>query len=448
MSNYLAIATVTAALTKLLQEGVRDDVPGAVVTTLRPDSQAPQAASINLYLYQATPNPAWRNADLRTNRPKGNLTKHGQAGLDLYYLLTFYGEEQKLEPQRLMGSAIKVLVDKPILTSEIILDTLQRPSIPSLAASNLADQVDLVTFIPTSMTTEELSRIWSIFFQVPYCLSFAFQGTAVLIEGDKPGKAALPVRRRQISIGSARPVIEKVKPQETLDEAITCSSSLVILGRQFQGRGQQERQRQVQDEATQVPRQVAYVQTEITQIRVGRAKVTPQEVTDNEVKIQLSLLNAEEARLLRAGVQGLQVVRWSVEQTTSDGQPTSESRYSVESNVMPLVLCPTIVEAEIERGDIQEQAEGKYQATITVPVDVVVSPEQRAFLLLNGFTDNNAQTYIFAAARRTVDANSLVFLIRDVIAGSYLVRVQIDGAESPLTLNANEQYSGPSLVIP
>ena len=112
MSNYLAIATVTAALQRLLQEGIEEDVPGATVTTVRPDNPGAgsQTVGINVYLYQATPNPAWRNADLRTRRPKATWFKHGQAALDLHYLLTFYGNEQALEPQRLMGSAIRTLV--------------------------------------------------------------------------------------------------------------------------------------------------------------------------------------------------------------------------------------------------------------------------------------------------------------------------------------------------
>ena len=37
MSNYLAVATVTATLSRALTTAVAADVPGATVTTLRPD---------------------------------------------------------------------------------------------------------------------------------------------------------------------------------------------------------------------------------------------------------------------------------------------------------------------------------------------------------------------------------------------------------------------------
>jgi hypothetical protein len=34
-----------------------------------------------------------------------------------------------------------------------------------------------------------------------------------------------------------------------------------------------------------------------------------------------------------------------------------------------------------------------------------------------------------------------------VEAGSYLVRVQVDGAESPLTMGNNGMFSGPQVII-
>ncbi|MEM9979855.1 MAG: Pvc16 family protein, partial [Cyanobacteria bacterium P01_D01_bin.2] len=65
MSNYLAIATVTATLQKMLQEEVSREMAGVQVTTLRPDAVSTNVsgACLNIYMYQATPNPGWRNAD-------------------------------------------------------------------------------------------------------------------------------------------------------------------------------------------------------------------------------------------------------------------------------------------------------------------------------------------------------------------------------------------------
>ena len=143
MSNYLAIATVTATIQRVLQNGIAVDMPGILVTTEHPGASGEGIPKkrVNLYLYQAVPNPAWRNNDLRSRRPKGELIKQAQAGLDLFYLLSFYGEDKKLEPQRLLGSAIGSIVDSPILTSEMIQETMQKADNNFLLDSTLKQQV-------------------------------------------------------------------------------------------------------------------------------------------------------------------------------------------------------------------------------------------------------------------------------------------------------------------
>src|SRR5574337_2008951 len=103
MSNFRAIATVTATLVvEVLQAAATAAVPGASVTMSRPDSAGGGAPSarVNLYLYQVTPNAAWRNADLPTRGSEGQLAQRPRVSLDLHYLLTFYGDEGQLEPQR------------------------------------------------------------------------------------------------------------------------------------------------------------------------------------------------------------------------------------------------------------------------------------------------------------------------------------------------------------
>jgi hypothetical protein len=80
-------------------------------------------------------------------------------------------------------------------------------------------------------------------------------------------------------------------------------------------------------------------------------------------------------------------------------------------------------------------------------------PGQRVFLLLNGISADNSETYLFSAARRDAETNQLRFSIRDVRSGQYLVRIQVDGAESPLEVDTNsqsptfEQYIAPIISI-
>ncbi len=52
MSNFLAIATVTATLSQLIQDTVEVDVPGAGVSTVRPDiaGNNNSQANVNIFL--------------------------------------------------------------------------------------------------------------------------------------------------------------------------------------------------------------------------------------------------------------------------------------------------------------------------------------------------------------------------------------------------------------
>src|SRR5438552_2365082 len=125
MSNFLAIATVTATLKRILHAIVSVDVNGADVRTVRPELLVNDAAFIgaNLYLYQVTPNAALRNADLPTRRADGSVIQRPQAALDLHYLFSFYGDETKYEPQLTLGSVVRTLHSQPILTRQEIQDT-------------------------------------------------------------------------------------------------------------------------------------------------------------------------------------------------------------------------------------------------------------------------------------------------------------------------------------
>ena len=63
MSNFLAIATVTETLKRALQGTVGIDVSNAIITAVRPDGAGSgiPSTSVNLYLYQVTPNGALRD---------------------------------------------------------------------------------------------------------------------------------------------------------------------------------------------------------------------------------------------------------------------------------------------------------------------------------------------------------------------------------------------------
>ncbi len=227
MSNFLAIATVTATMKDLLETAAAKDVTDheVVVLTLRPDLAKNEAqdakATINIYLYQVTPNAAWRNADVPTRRSDGSVLQRPMVALDLHYMISFYGAENEFVTQRLLGSAVRTLHAEPQLTRVRIRKIISNliNGNPILINSNLADQVELVKFTPLHLSLEELAKIWSVFYQIPYVLSVAYQGTVVLIESDDMPQKALPVRMRNIYVEPFnQPIIEQIIEQTGVNQ--------------------------------------------------------------------------------------------------------------------------------------------------------------------------------------------------------------------------------------
>ena len=428
MINFLAIATVTATLSQLLQTAASEAVSGASVTTGRPESveNGTPGPGINIYLYQVIPNAALRNADLPTRRADGTLVQRPQAALDLHYLLTFYGDEIQLQPQRLLGSGVSVLHAQPVLTREMIRAAISvvtgGESDHYLAGSDLAEQVETIKFAPLPLNLEELSKLWSAFFQTPYALSVTYQASVVLIEAEGTPQRALPVREPLVySVPFRQPVIEEVLCQEGANQPIVADSTLVIQGQRLRG--------------------------DVTHVRIGEVDVTPasEDVSDTQISLLLSSPPFP-AGSLRAGVQGVQVVH-----PMMMGKPPTPHR-GIESNVAAFVLRPTVT--DVGAPDSTE---------VTVTFNPELGKLQRVILLLNELNppaDRAPRAYSFKAPPdngiedEDVDETaSITFPVTGVEPGEYLVRVQVDGAESPLTVDTDpdsptfNQYIAPKVTI-
>jgi hypothetical protein len=430
MSNYLAIATATTALSQLLQVAASEAVPGATVTTVRPESKesAIPDPAINVYLYQVVPNPAWRTMDLPTRRADGTMIQVPRAALDLHYLLTFYGNEGELEPQRLLGKATSVLHARPVLTREMVRAAVRTVTTGDgdhyLVVSDLAEQIETVKFAPLPLNLEELSKLWTVFFQTPYALSVTYKGSVVLIEAEGAPQRALPVRKPLLYGTTFRqPTVERVVSEAGTDQPIVAGTTLLIQGERLRG-----------DMAPDA---------DATQVRIGAVEVTPdpEDVRNEEIRVELTSPPLPE-EALRAGVSGVQVVH-----PMMMGEPPELHR-GVESNVAAFVLRPTITGAATTGG-----------TALTVTVGPAVGRGQRVALLLNELSapsDRAARAYRFEAPQDNgiedddVDATtSITFATESVAGGVYLVRVQVDGAESPLTVDPSSQrYVAPKVTIP
>lgn len=204
MSNYLAIATVTATLQDLLREAADAAVPGATVTVQRPEAAnngGQPEAKVNIYLYGVAPNAAWRNMEISVRRANGaepdkrskdQVEYRTVIPLNLHYLISFYGAEGELQPQRLLGSIVGALQANARLTTARVRSAVQNRSY--LAGADLDFQLENIEHVqlsPILLDLEEMSKIWSVFFQVPHALSIAYEAAAVLIEPSAP--RAVPV---------------------------------------------------------------------------------------------------------------------------------------------------------------------------------------------------------------------------------------------------------------
>jgi len=80
VSDYRAIAAVTATLQNLLTEAIKEAVPGASVMIGPPrDYSSHEVAEgrVNIFLYKVFPNMTWRNEELPFRRPDGTLIRGG-----------------------------------------------------------------------------------------------------------------------------------------------------------------------------------------------------------------------------------------------------------------------------------------------------------------------------------------------------------------------------------
>lgn len=417
MSNYLAVATVTAALSQTIRTAISADVTGATVTVARPHSsvggQTPESPTVNLYLFQVVPNKTLRNQALPTRSSSGEVSHQSQVALDLNYLVTFYGDESELVPQRLLGSVMRTLNSRPILTQEAIRATVTGGSFPYLSDSDLADAIQSVKFTPIAFSLEELSKLWSVFLQTPYTLSVAFQGTAVLIDGLETPKTSLPVRASNLYVNPFRqPIIDRVSNLAGGDVPIDATSTLLISGKQLRG--------------------------DLTQVRVGSNDLTPAQISNTEIRLDLSTVASS---ALRAGVQALQVVQPLLLGTPAVPHP------GVESSAVPVTIVPIV--ATINASSVQGTGDELRSADLTLQLNPNMGIKQRVVLMLNEKVDNQPQAYTFIAPALSTDTDTVVIPVEGVKAGQYLVRVQVDGATSQLAFDTDTgTFTGPTVTIP
>jgi hypothetical protein len=88
----------------------------------------------------------------------------------------------------------------------------------------------------------------------------------------------------------------------------------------------------------------------------------------------------------------------------------------------------------------------------TWPLEIRVRPPaqpgQDVQVLLNDSANPAGPGYTFPGTVGTTPATDpLKFTLTDVASATYLVRVRVDGAETPLDVDANGKFTGPTIVV-
>ncbi len=428
MSNHLAVATVTATVEDLLKGPLVRDVPGAEVSAVRPNGAGGLPdTGLNLFLYRVTRSEAASNADLPTRTASGRTVSRPRLGLDLHYLLSFYGTDSELQQQRLLGSAVQTLHARPVLSRDRVRDTVAQRGY--LAGSNLADEIDLVKLSPLSMSLEELSRLWSVLLQTQYTLSVAYRATVVFIESEESYSSGLPVLSRNVYVEQLRQiVVERVAAAAGDDEPILAEAAIVVHGRGLDGRG-------------------------------ARVLVDGEPLPPDPLPVDVVAPARIEAKLpatLRAGLRALQVQHKRRMGTPPEDHPGRAS------NVAAFLLRPRIRRAngsyEIAVANrTAHEGDRTHSADLAIQVEPRVGGDQRVALALDEAGTEEPQSYTFPALppgddqgdhdeNDGVDSAEVRFRVNRVKPAEYLVRVVVDGAESPLEMAAGS-FSEPKVAL-
>ncbi len=449
MSSALAIAAVSFTLMDLLNNGLIDrdvsaSVGDVVVTALPPDRVDLgnlATSQLNLFLYQVTPNQGWRNVGLPSRNGDGDRVDDNPLAVDLHYLLTAYGAQQ-LHSEILLGYGMQLFHETPVLGREAIRRSISGPaqivsggqlpdSMRSLYTSELAEQVELIKIWPQTITTEEISRMWTAF-GARYRPTAAYQVSVVLIESRAATKSALPVRSRAVrAIPFQNPRIDQVLSQAAAggpiseNRPILSGDNLVLRGSQLMG--------------------------EDTLVVLGGVDIVPLATELSATQVKVAIPASVPA--------GAQIVE--VQQRLPLGSPPMPHRI-VGSNPLTFLLRPQI--SMVNVSGVTGSGSKPRSGNINLTLQPAVGVNQKVSVSLNQVAPPSSPpaeqplAYTFAAPPR-IDlqnpppnlpppSNNITVPFVAVTAGKYLVRVKVDGAESPLQSDVNGIYNGPEVTVP
>ena len=393
MSNVLAIAATTRTLRNLLlaQMPVLDTELSDLEVTLQPPDVARKGiskAQLNLFLYQVVANAAWRNLDMPGQVRPGDSAPPPLA-LNLHYVITAWGRgdsDSDAISHRVLAAAMSTLHDRGVLDGNDI-----RNALPD---NDLANQIERVRITPLPQSVDELSKLWTAF-QTNYRTSAAYEAAVVLIDSQAAIRAPLPVLRRgpqdrgAIATASAAAVLDTLIYPRT-QPSVRLGEDIVLGGRQLTTDHALARFNSLRLDA---PIDIA----PLAGVAAGSLRVHIANTTDD----------VDAASRWAPGIYTVALL------VQPPGLPP------LLSNELPLALAPIIT--------LSPLAAAAGDLTLNLTCMPRLRDGQRVFLL---FGDRLLVPQGISNPADTHQPSALVFLVPGVAAGTYTVRLRVDGADS------------------
>jgi hypothetical protein len=280
----------------------------------------------------------------------------------------------------------------------------------------LQEQIERVRITPQPLSLEEMSKLWTAF-QTQYRISAAYQVEVVLIESTRLARTPLPVLTRGKDDSGVSAQGNLIPPFPTIDDvqfveplagelrpmqprvSVELGDRIAILGHHFAG--------------ADGDKNAVTVSVRLSTPRVNAPKdilVPAVDRDDRRITVQIP----NEPANCPAGFYLSSVL------VMPNGKP-EETR---ETNEWPLLIAPAITSAlpmNVARVNV---VNGLGDATINLTCSPDVRPGQRVSLALG---DREVRAEPLAPP-----PNALSFVAKQVGAGSFRVRLRVDGVDSHL----------------
>jgi len=406
MSNELAVAAVTITLRNLL-DPVKELSDASVIGSF-PVDIAPTAEivvnnlpldeaydfdnaknQVNIFLYHVEHSTHWRNQEL-PGRTKNGESGHPPLGLNLYYIITAYGQNNnEIIGHLLLGKAMSILHDHPVFSRQEI-----QTAFPN---SLLHEQIERVRITPQPITLDDISKLWTGF-QTQYKLSIAYQVSVVLIESKRMARTPLPVLSRGANDKGVFVQPFVIPPFPTLESVqfpgrqhgVQLGDELLLKGHHLKG-----------DSAS----------IRFKHLPTGIENAVAASATPSDAEIRFTIPNAGPGTWPPGPYPASAIIH-------NAGVPDKTS------NAIGFMLLPTII-VPVTIAPLSPPVPKGYEATVTF--SPAIQPRQTASLLLG---DKE-----FRSKDHPIATTVLSFEMKNVEPGDYFIRLRIDGVDSLLIID-------------